>query len=53
MKERRQYERFTIPLPVRLEAIELGRKKVLDLVADGLYLVQNRSLGLVLSEHYS
>jgi hypothetical protein len=31
MKERRQYERFTIPLPVRLETIELGRKKVLDL----------------------
>ena len=31
MKKRRQYERFTIPLPVRLETIELGRKKVLDL----------------------
>jgi hypothetical protein len=31
MKERRQYERFTIPLPVRLETIEIGRKKVLDL----------------------
>ena len=31
MKERRQYERFTIPLPVRLKTIELGRKKVLDL----------------------
>ena len=30
MKERRQYERFTIPLPVRAETIELGRKNVLD-----------------------
>ena len=32
MKERRQYERFTIPLPVRLKAMTTGRKKVLDLV---------------------
>ena len=31
MKERRQYERLTLPLPVRLEAIMPGRKKVLDL----------------------
>ncbi len=31
MKERRQYERFTIPLPVRLETLTLDRKKVLDL----------------------
>jgi len=31
MKERRKFERFTLPLPVRLETIELGRKKVLDL----------------------
>jgi hypothetical protein len=31
MKERRQYERFILPFPVRLETIELGRKKVLDL----------------------
>jgi len=31
MKERRQYARFTIPLPVRLETITLGRKEVLDL----------------------
>ena len=31
MKERRRYGRFTIPLPVRLETITLGRKKVLDL----------------------
>ncbi|MBW1608433.1 MAG: PilZ domain-containing protein [Deltaproteobacteria bacterium] len=32
MKERRQHERFTFPLPVRLETITLDRKKVLDLV---------------------
>ena len=32
MKERRQYERVTFPLPVRIEAITSGRKKVLDLV---------------------
>ena len=31
MKERRQYERLILPFPVRLETIELGRKKVLDL----------------------
>jgi len=31
MKERRQYERFNIPLPVRLEPITTGRKRVLDL----------------------
>ena len=31
MKERRQYERFTFPLPVRIEAITSGRKKVIDL----------------------
>jgi hypothetical protein len=31
MKEQRQYERFTFPLPVRIEAITSGRKKVLDL----------------------
>jgi len=31
MKERRQHERFPIPLPVRLESITLGRKEVLDL----------------------
>jgi hypothetical protein len=30
MKERRQYERFTFPLPVRIEAITSGRKKVID-----------------------
>ncbi len=31
MKERRQYERFILPLPVRLEAITPGRKRVLDI----------------------
>lgn len=31
MKERRQYERFILPLPVRLEGITPGRKRVLDL----------------------
>lgn len=31
MKERRQYERFTFPLPVRIEDIKSGRKKVIDL----------------------
>lgn len=31
MKERRQFNRLTVPIPVRLETIELGRKKVLDL----------------------
>ncbi len=30
MKERRQYERFVIPLPVRIE-VTTGRKRVLDL----------------------
>jgi len=31
MKERRQYERFSFPLPVRIEDITSGRKKVVDL----------------------
>ena len=31
MKKRRQYERFTFQLPVRVEAVTSGRKKVLDL----------------------
>ena len=31
MKERRQYERFILPLPVRLEPETTGRKMVLDL----------------------
>ncbi len=30
MKERRQYERFILPLPVRIE-VTTGRKRVLDL----------------------
>ena len=30
MKERRQYERFNIPLPVRLETIISDRQEVLD-----------------------
>jgi hypothetical protein len=32
MKERRQFERFTLPLPVRLETMTTGRNEVLDLV---------------------
>jgi len=32
MKERRQYNRATVALPVRLETIPLERHKVLDLV---------------------
>ena len=32
MKERRQYARFNFKLPVRLEAITLDEKKILDLV---------------------
>jgi hypothetical protein len=31
MKERRQYKRFTFPLPARIEAIKSGRKQVVDL----------------------
>ena len=31
MKERRQYERFMHPIPVRIETITSDRKKVLDL----------------------
>jgi PilZ domain-containing protein len=31
MKERRQYERFSFPLPVRLKAMTTGRIKVIDL----------------------
>jgi len=31
MKERRQFERFTFPLPIRLEAITLDKNKILDL----------------------
>jgi hypothetical protein len=31
MKERRQFERFMFPIPVRIEDITSGRKKVVDL----------------------
>jgi hypothetical protein len=31
MKERRQYERFSFLLPIRLKAMTTGRKKVIDL----------------------
>jgi len=31
MKEKRQYNRVTIPIPVRLETITLSKKEVLDL----------------------
>ena len=31
MKERRQFNRVTVPIPVRLETITLARKEVLDL----------------------
>jgi hypothetical protein len=31
MKERRQYDRFPFPIPVRIEDLTLGRKKVVDL----------------------
>ena len=31
MKEKRQYERFILPLPVRLEPITTSRKRELDL----------------------
>jgi PilZ domain-containing protein len=30
MKERRQYERLTLPLPLRVETITLDRKRVFD-----------------------
>ena len=36
MKERRQYERFSFPLPVRLKAMTTGRKKVIDLYTKDL-----------------
>ena len=31
MKERRQFERFMFPIPVRIETMMTGRKKVVDL----------------------
>ena len=36
MKERRQYERFMFPIPVRIETMMTGKKKVLDLVTRDL-----------------
>jgi hypothetical protein len=36
MKERRQYERFMFPIPVRIETMGLGSKKVLDLYTRNL-----------------
>ena len=38
MKERRQYERFNIPLPVNLETIILDRKEALDLETKDIVL---------------
>jgi hypothetical protein len=32
MKEKRQFARFNMPLPVRLEAVTSGKKEVLDLI---------------------
>ena len=31
MKDKRQYERFSFPLPVKLKAITTDRQKVIDL----------------------
>jgi len=44
MKERRQHERFSFPLPVRLKTMTTGKKKVLDLVtrdisASGTFII--------------
>jgi hypothetical protein len=49
MKERRQYERYNIPLPVRLETIESDRKEILefetrDISASGAFIPSLRSL---------
>ena len=49
MKERRQYERYNIPLPVRLEAIESDRKEILeyetrDISASGAFIPSLKSL---------
>jgi len=43
MKDRRQYERFTFPLPVRIEDITSDRKQVVDLAtrdisASGIFI---------------
>jgi PilZ domain len=49
MKERRQYERFNIPLSVRLETIEAERKEILDnetkdISASGTFIPSHSSL---------
>jgi hypothetical protein len=49
MKERRQYERFNLPIHVRLETIESDRKEVLDtetrdISASGAFIPSLRSL---------
>ena len=49
MKERRQFERFNIPLQVRLQTIESDRKEVLDnktrdISASGTFIPSLRSL---------
>jgi hypothetical protein len=49
MKERRQYERFNIPLPVRLETIESDRNEILenetrDISTSGAFIPSRRSL---------
>jgi hypothetical protein len=48
MKERRKYERFNIPLPVRLETIESDRKEIIDnetsdISASGTFIPSLRS----------
>ena len=48
MKERRQHERFNIPLPVRLETIESDRKEILDnetrdISASGVFIPSDRN----------
>ncbi|MEJ2656814.1 MAG: PilZ domain-containing protein [Desulfobacterales bacterium] len=49
MKERRQHERFNIPLPVRLETLESDRKEILeyetrDISTSGTFIPSLRSL---------
>ena len=43
MKDRRQHERFMFPIPVKIEAMMTGTKKVLDLItrdisASGIFI---------------
>ncbi len=49
MKERRQYERFNIPLAVRLETIESDRKEIIeyktrDISASGAFIPSRKSM---------